>query len=330
MSKIYNSHRVLQRGFTIIELLIAMVIVAIITMIVYSTFTTVLASTETTSIAAEQLYTQSFLTRHIRTNFAQANAGWQPGAAFRPVSDSGNLVTQVMPESLFMFEGEDNDFEDTITFTSSAPIFGSSGLPGFYKQVIYEIVDGSDLDIPATSPYSAFAVDGPVLRIQEIPLMSYGDEIGGEIMSKQSDKRLENAEELGITVPVWTFPIGGMDILYFDGEEWVEDWDMLAMERLPWALDFTFTWRPWGEEESFNADDEENQFRMVVTIPAGVGIRNAAPAYGRPDAPNTTAAGGTGGPGGTGGAGNKNNNRGGGRTGGQDSGNDRGTGGSRR
>lgn len=288
MSNRISSHRRFdRRGFTIMELLIAMVIVAIISGIVYSTFTSVLASTETTNIAAEQLYTQSFLTRHIQSNFAQAHAGWQPGAVYRPVSDPQNTITQVMPESIFFFQGKDNGQEDSITFTTSAPISGMTGLPGFFKQVTYEIIDGSEIEMPASSPYYGFTASGPVLRVREVPLMSYGDSFGGQVMSDYANKLLQNAEELGVATPTWTFPVGGMNIRYFDGEEWVEEWDMALEERLPWALDFTFEWRPWGEEVSTASDDAENQFRMVVTIPAGAGIRNAAPAYGRPAIQNT-------------------------------------------
>ncbi|MFP6597970.1 MAG: prepilin-type N-terminal cleavage/methylation domain-containing protein [Candidatus Hydrogenedentota bacterium] len=278
-----------RRGFTIMELLIAMVIVAIISAIVYSTFTSVLASTETTNIAAEQLYTQSFLTRHIQTNFTQAHPGWQPGAAYRPTSDPQNTVTQVMAESMFLFEGRDDGQEDSITFTASSPILGMSGLPGFLKQVTYEIIDGSEIEVPTGSPYAGFSTSGPVLRITEIPPMSYGDSLGAEAMSIDVERLQQDAEELGIATPTWTFPVGGMNILYFDGEEWVEDWDMALEERLPWALDFTFAWRPWGEEaRASTSESADNEFRMVVTIPAGVGIRNAAPAYGRPAVVNAT------------------------------------------
>ena len=208
-----SSHRRFDgRGFTIMELLIAMVIVAIISSIVYSTFTSVLASTETTNIAAEQLYTQSFLTRHIRTNFTQAHPGWQPGAAYRPLSDAQNTVTQVMPKSIFVFEGRDDGREDSITFTTSSLISGMSGLPGFLKLVTYEIVDGSDIEVPAGSPYAGFSASGPVLRIREVPLMSYGDGYGGETGRYQADERQRDAEEMGIATATWTFPVGGMDV----------------------------------------------------------------------------------------------------------------------
>lgn len=282
-----TSHTLRRRGFTIIELLIAMVIVAIITMIVYSTFSSVIASTETADIAAEQLYTQTFLTRHLHSNTAQINSGWQPGAAYRPMSDANNPVVQVMPESLVLFQGIDNGVEDSITFTTTTGIAGLSGLPGYMKQVTYEIVDGSDIKIPASSPYAGAASKGPVLRVTEVPLMSYGDSLGGEVLADHVNKLQQNAEELGVATPVWTFPVGGMDIQYFNGEEWVKAWDMAVEERLPWALDITFEWRPWGQEISATPDENaENQFRMVVTIPAGAGIRNAAPAYGRPIDPS--------------------------------------------
>lgn len=259
-----------------------MSIVAVIAAIVFSTFVTVISSSETATDASDKLYTQTFLARHLQENLTQASSGWQAGAVYRPQSNAQEPVSQVMPESLYTFIGENNGTEGLLTFSTSTPLSGATGLPGYFKQVTYEIVDGSSVDVPLYVPGGGEKISGSILQVTEVPLMSYGDSLGGEVMSNYTDKLRRNAEDLEIAVPTWTFPVDGMEILYFDGEEWVDSWELEAEERLPWAIDVTFYWRPWGEVDK---DAEEDTFRMVVSIPGGAGIHNATPAYGRPERP---------------------------------------------
>lgn len=280
LSKTLRNRPESSRGFTVIELLVASTILAIIAIIVYSTFATVLSSSETANDASDKLYTQTFLAKHLHENLTQAFSGWQAGAVFRPYSTAAEPISQVMPDALYTFIGENNGEEGALTFTSSAPLSGSSGLPGYFKQVTYEIVDGSDLEVPLRAANGGQPIDGPVLRVTEVPLMNYKNAIGGEVLSSYSDKLRQNVEDLEVAVPTWTFPVDGMEILFFDGEEWVDSWKQSEEERLPWAIDVTFYWRPWG---AVNQTDEEDTFRMVVSIPGGAGIRNATPAYGRPE-----------------------------------------------
>ena len=270
-------------GFTIIELLISMTIVSIIMIIIYSTFASVLASTETANIASEQLYTQSFLTRHINQHVSQASSGWQPGAVFRPYSDVSAPIDFVMNDSIFSFSGVDNGEEDSLSFTTSVPLNGSSGLPGYFKQVTYEIVEGSSIEMPEGSPYPRQVADGMVLLVTEVPIMSYDGMNERQLMADRVTAFRDQAESLEISTPMWTFPIGAMEIKYHNGEDWVDEWDMGLEGRLPWAIDMTFFWSPWDDDRAEGvSDDPENQFRMVIAVPGGAGLSNATPEYGRP------------------------------------------------
>ena len=181
-------------GFTIIELLIAMILVGMVMGIVYSTFISVIISTETANVASEQLYTQSFLTRHLNSHISQASSGWQPGAVFRPYSNEATPVTHVMADGTFSFVGEDKGNEDSLSFTTSVPMNGVGGLPGYFKQVTYSIVDGESIEFPEGSPHAGSVPIGPVLLITEVPIMSYGGVNEGQLMADRVSAFRDHAE----------------------------------------------------------------------------------------------------------------------------------------
>lgn len=273
-----------QAGFTIIELLIAMIIVSMVTGIVYSTFTSVLASTETATIASEQLYTQTFVTRHITQHASQASPGWQPGALYRPYSTPSTPVNQVMGNTLFSFVGVEDGEEDSLTFTTSVPMNGPGGLPGYFTQVKYALVEGDSIEMPDGSPYVGQAMEGPVLLVTEVPILSYDGINEGDLMADRVTAFKSHAESLEISTPLWVFPVQGLNIEYHDGEDWVDGWDLELKERLPWAIRMTILWRPWETDGVESREkDPDNQFELVVIVPGGVGILNATPAYGRPE-----------------------------------------------
>jgi hypothetical protein len=64
-----------------------------------------------------------------------------------------------------------------------------------------------------------------------------------------------------------------MDIQYFDGEDWIDEWDSVAEGRLPWAVHFRLNFaRPEGEEEvGFDAIDDPDM-SLIVALPGGAGL----------------------------------------------------------
>ena len=276
-----NHTRLARTGFTIIELLIAIIISAIVSAIVYSTFSSVLASTETAEVASEQLYTQSFLSRHLNTHVAQASSGWQPGAVFRPYTDASSPVATVMEESFMVFTGEDKGEEDSLSFITSAPMFGASGYPGYLKQVSYSIVDAESIDLPEGSPYALQEAEGSVLLVTEVPIMTYTNLTSVSDAERRIEELRDHVESLELATPIWTFPISAMDLRFHDGDSWVDDWDYESMERLPWAIEVNLYWSPWGENRTVSLEPD-SQFQLIVTVPGGVGVENAHPEYRRP------------------------------------------------
>jgi len=89
----------------------------------------------------------------------------------------------------------------------------------------------------------------------------------------------EAAEALGIEYesPAWTVPIQSVDITYFDGEEWIDTWDSLAIGHLPWSIRVRLNFARTDEE--LEADrkegidiEEDPDFDLIVPIPLGSGV----------------------------------------------------------
>jgi len=71
-------------------------------------------------------------------------------------------------------------------------------------------------------------------------------------------------------------PIRTFDIRYYDGAEWVDEWDSEIVGRLPWSVhvkvNFARTEEQIEEEEDENIDIEEDpDFEMVIPLPTGFG-----------------------------------------------------------
>lgn len=84
--------------------------------------------------------------------------------------------------------------------------------------------------------------------------------------------------------PGWRVPIRSMELRYFDGEDWLDDWSSQEMGRLPWSVDIRINFaRPEEElaEEEFAGYDflEDPDLHLVVAIPAGVGVLDERPDY---------------------------------------------------
>ena len=68
-----------------------------------------------------------------------------------------------------------------------------------------------------------------------------------------------------------------MDLQYFDGAEWLDEWDSLQFGRVPWCvhirINFAKTDEQLKEEASENYDDiDDPDFEMVIPIPLGLGV----------------------------------------------------------
>ncbi len=218
-SRIWKAPRVRRAaGFTLLELLVAMTILTVVMAIVFASFTSVTTTTEEARVAIQEFKLQQFLMNNLRTNLTQVTQGWLHGAAFRSpqASSSANPLSD---NAYFPFMGEDEDGPfgpaDSLSFVTSDRLASGLLLPGYLKKVTYALVD-------ASGPEGRYMA----LQISEAPLAGGNEE--GE------DDFFDFGPE---SEPLWEVPVWSMEIRYFDGEDWVTEWDMEEEERLPWMLD---------------------------------------------------------------------------------------------
>lgn len=271
-----------KRGFTLLEVLIAMAILAIVCAIVYGSFYAVTESTIEARAASERAKTRQFVLRNLRGNLEQIAQGWLPGAADRITAGADEEVAAVT----FGFTGKDERGSagpaDSVEFVSLSPMPGALVLPGTVKRVKYEVTE-DDGGRPE-SIVGAYDPENPpaaFLQVTEVPITLSED---------PSDSNLFAVTEDDEGAVRWLLPIRSMDIRYFDGKDWKDDWDGDEEGRLPWALDVRINLPSTAgreDEDQFRFDDDREEgpnaatdIQLIASLPSGVGINEPPPTYG--------------------------------------------------
>ncbi len=252
----------MRKGFTLLELLVAITILTIVIGIIYASFATVTASVSSTRVDAEELRLRQFLARSLTQNLSTAYA---------------DLDHQRLEFGFRGVNGEDTeDSQDSLEFCSTSTLIGGMALPGALKVVRYEVIPQEESeslfdDDENVSEYALTAM----LQAVETPLL-----VGGDVALDDAVGEIEDAEsamaELGLDSPSWSVPIGSMELEYFDGTEWVEEWDSTELGRLPWGvhvkINFAKTEAQLDADEEDGLDpDEDPDFEMFIPVPLGVG-----------------------------------------------------------
>lgn len=217
------THRLL--GFTLLELLISVSVLAVIVGLVYATFNSVTNSVGLARDNAERLRFKQIVWRNLSTNLQGV------------YSDAGGT----QPEYQLLGETNDGTFgpADTLHFATSLPIPGPRSLPGITKLVTYEVMAQGEVSetIAANLPYDEER-PGSVLVIREEPLQLESQ----DFVTSTSDAQWDFFER--------AIPVASMDIQYYDGiaKEWMESWDSLEERRLPGGVWIRINF-PRSEEE---------------------------------------------------------------------------------
>ena len=252
------------RGFTIIEVLIATIILTVVVGIVYASYSSVVNSISGSRVVAEELRLRQYLERSFNLNFSTA------------------YTDQNTEDEVFQFIGVDEDGaegpRDSVRFCSTAPLLGGTGMPGDIKEVRYEILDEGpselalDMDEEEAKAEGGAQPSHGTLQCAETPLMAgMVEELEGDL------DQAAFVPEAGYEPPVWSVPIASMDIQYFDGTDWLPEWDSVEYGRLPWCvlirINFAKTDEQKQEDMAAGFDREDDpDFEAVVPVYAGLGL----------------------------------------------------------
>lgn len=238
--------RATSRGFTLLELLVAMLVLVVITTMVHATFASVTDTMAAARDESDRLLVRQALHRSLKTNLASVYA------------DQACLMSE------FAFLGETGDGAfgpaDTLRFVAALPMPGAYALPGEMKVVEYAVVPESDLDWAAMGYPGDPERPAMALVISEYPVQRQ-DDLGGD---------LSGTAELPVSERA--VPVASFDVQYFDGltEEWLEAWDSLAEQRLPWAV-WVRVYFPRGDGEPPPAQGDFDAADLDVMIPLAPG-----------------------------------------------------------
>lgn len=277
-------------GFTLIELLVAISLLAVVTGIVYACFASVANTAEAARLSMEELRLRQFLTRSFSENFATAYLGPHLARPGFSGSAAGGLTggtsgtaplgsTQAVPFQFLGIDDEDADGpKDAVLFIASSPAMGGLALPGDVKEVRYELLteEHDDMDLDVTEILPSDEDYRGTFQATETPLLGSGSDYYEQDADGNRSSRRRDIET-GYEAPSWTVPLHSLDIKYFDGAEWVDEWDSNAEGRLPWSVHVRVNFARSRDEldaeraEGFDID-EDPDYELIVSIPGGMGI----------------------------------------------------------
>lgn len=246
-------------GFTLIEVLLAIAILVVVVSMVYTSFSSVTTTMGVSRVNSEELRLRQFLEQSFQRNFASV------------------YIDQRLGLPGYQFIGLDEDSPngpvDSLRFASSASMMGGLALPGDLKEVRYEVLGAEgrigDFSLRDDGDENA----GTQLRATETPL-AVANLLAppGEVNDSEPDSDLD----LGFEAPTWTVPIRTFDVRYFDGVDWVDEWDSELVGRLPWSVHVKINFARTEEQIERERDDridieEDPDFEMMISLPAGMG-----------------------------------------------------------
>ena len=79
----------------------------------------------------------------------------------------------------------------------------------------------------------------------------------------------------------WSMPVGSFDLAYFDGEEWVDEWDSGELGRLPWCVRIRINYARTEDEIAADRDarmsaEDDPDYEVIIPIATGLGSRSMA------------------------------------------------------
>lgn len=251
-------------GFTLIEVLVAILLLVLISGIVYASFSSVMDVTEMARDAKEELHLRQFLLRSFTNNLACVFTDQgQQDPQFQLLGTSG---TKMKSGAV------------SLDFCSSAALQGSSAPPGMLKTVHYGL-RRSDNNAGKTAGVTAAPL---ALEANETLIVTPASDLflSSTKKTSSSGKDSKSLALEGAASPSWSMPVEAADFSYYDGKEWSADWDSIAMGRMPWAIRVRINFvRNTTENAEERTLDDGADFDLTVPVPLGMGIKTDATSW---------------------------------------------------
>ena len=255
-----------ERGFTLMEILVAISILAVIVTLVYESFAAVTDATAAARTSAEQLRLRQFLARNLSQNLSTVYV--DPAYSNEQLQFVGMSGKGVSGSS------------DWVEFCSSAPLIGGMAPPGFFKRVHYGISEnsGADRGLGSLNSEGADDLSGSTATFEASEsLVAISSPSGNDTnsMKAQASQIAEVVFGEGLS-PTWSVPVSEVQISYFDGQQWQPEWDSMDLGRMPWCVRIRINFAKTKAEEGAGfgrtSIDEDPDFEMYVPIPMGSGV----------------------------------------------------------
>jgi len=264
-----------RRGFTLIEVLIAIAILSAIVLVLYASFSSVTSTMEGARVSSEEMRLRMFLQRSFRSNLMSV------------------YTDPTMESDVFRFVGIDDETDDgpndSIRFVSVNTLMGGRALPGDLKEVRYGTIGDDESEFnPIDFDGGLDTLLGDQRKLEAIETPIFGsnaqdlDEETGFLKPAEDAESDLGGQDLPVyESPSWSVPIRTVDFTYFDGLEWMEEWDSQLNGRIPWCvrirINFARTDAQREEEKREGIDIiEYPDFDMVVPLPSGLGTTQDA------------------------------------------------------
>jgi hypothetical protein len=230
---------------------------------------------EAARVSSEEMRLRMFLERSFRSNLTSI------------------FTDPTMESEVFRFVGIDDETRDgpndSIRFVSANTLIGGRALPGDLKEVRYGTIGDDESEFnPIDFEEGAGTLLGDQRKLEAMETPIFGsnaqaldEETGFLKPAEDSESSLGIADTPVYQAPSWSVPIRTVDFTYFDGLEWVDEWDSQLGGRIPWCvrirINFARTDAQLDEEKRERIDIlEYPDFDMVVPLPAGLGTTQDA------------------------------------------------------
>jgi prepilin-type N-terminal cleavage/methylation domain-containing protein len=214
--KMFCKKVAIDTGFTLIEILVAVTILAMIFAIIFGTFFYMIQNTEKQEERAQIYQRASFILNNISQNVASAYIPFLRKSVSEE-TDTTDITDTIEDSEPPVFLGttaeDENEPVDSLSLFTANPRFAAPTLAGEIASVAYSVAEEEDND----DSLSITDQNNPIaLTCTVAPVITGGTAEDGSFL--------------------WTMNITSLKLEYFDGEEWTSEWSYEEQDALPAAV----------------------------------------------------------------------------------------------